>query len=261
MPALLRSYRGFSAVVVALALTTTASAQPADDPIAASNRMTDPWVAPKPVLTPVEAPWLTPAEPKGKAMLTRITTPVVEPRVTETPAAPPAVVWSTPVRRPIESAMPMPERPMMPCEPFVASPTPKPTTALAQGEPPPCTESVALEKPVAVIQASGEQPASRTEVIRFVDDARPATSDRSEVMAMIRRGGGARARVSDVRAAVEQVCHGRVLECQTEVAGEMQLRVVLTVRSTDDWEGLYERLELLPDIGEYGLLLQVHVKK
>jgi hypothetical protein len=261
MAVVLRSLakRRVTAVLAAIAFVPAAAAQPGDDPIAASNRMTDPWVAPKPVVTPVEAPWLVPAEPKGKLLLQRITAKPAEEA--------PAVIWEAPVRRPLEPTMPVPDRPMMPCEPvFVAAPTPRacdPSKMPLPRPRPMCPGDVTLDPPVAVVTASAEEPApAHVKSIRFLEE--PSSSPRREdtvIMAMIRRGGTTAARVSDVRSALERVCHGSTIDCQTEVAGERQIRVVLTVPTAAEWDGLFERLQQLSDLGEYGLVIEVHVKK
>jgi hypothetical protein len=80
-------------------------------------------------------------------------------------------------------------------------------------------------------------------------------------MAVVRRGGAANGSAADIRAAVERVCRGKVVTCQTEVAGERQVRVMLTVHSAADWQRLYDRMQNLPELGEYGLLFQVRVEK
>ena len=171
---------------------------------------------------------------------------------------------------------------MMPCEPLVASPPAKPMAALSPAGPLPpprplCPDDVTLEepvvvtlpaavpvaKPLAVVPAAAEEPAPRkVSTIRFIDESpMPPANATPIILAVIRRSGATTARVSEVRAAVEHVCHGRAVDCQAEVAGEKQLRVTLTVGSAADWADLYERLEQLPDIGEYGLLFEVHVKR
>jgi hypothetical protein len=260
MPAVLRSWtnRGVSTALVAFAVTAAAGAQPADDPIAASNRMTDPWVAPRPVVTRVEAPWLVPTESKGKILLERITSKPVDEE--------PAVNWAAPIRKPLEPTMPVPDRPMMPCEPvFVAATNPHLCGSGSQPLPPPrpmCPADVSLAPPVEVVPASAEEPAPRgVPAIRFVDETPSSPRDDAAVMAMIRRGGARTARVSDIRSAVERVCHGTTIDCQTEVAGERQIGVVLTVRSVVEWDCLYERLQQLSDLGDYGLMVEVRVKK
>src|SRR5437879_6333172 len=86
--------------VVGLGLTAPAAAQPPADPIAASNRLTDPWVAPKQIALPAEGP------------VTRVAHP--------SPEANTPVTWSAPTRRPITPILPTPERPMMACEPTAA---------------------------------------------------------------------------------------------------------------------------------------------
>lgn len=79
-------------------------------------------------------------------------------------------------------------------------------------------------------------------------------------MAIIRRSGAAAGTAADIRAAVERVCRGKSVACQTEVAGERQVRVLLTVHTAADWQRLYERMQNLPELGEYGLLFQVQVE-
>ena len=72
MPSVLRSLanRGLWAGLTGLMLTAPTAAQPPDDPIAASNRLSDPWVAPRQV-TPIEAPKPSISEPRAKAPVLR----------------------------------------------------------------------------------------------------------------------------------------------------------------------------------------------
>jgi hypothetical protein len=85
--------------------------------------------------------------------------------------------------------------------------------------------------------------------------------DETTLMAVIRRGGAATGNATDIRAAVERICRGKVAACQTEVAGERQVRVMLTVHTAADWQRLYERMQNLAELGEYGLLFQVRVEQ
>jgi hypothetical protein len=97
---------------------------------------------------------------------------------------------------------------------------------------------------------------------RFLDDppsAKPPADD-TILMAVIRRGGPAAGTAADIRKAVEATCK-KAVDCQTEVAGERQLRVLLTVRSVEEWQRFYARLQELSDLGEYGLLFQVRIEK
>jgi hypothetical protein len=97
---------------------------------------------------------------------------------------------------------------------------------------------------------------------RFLDDPPPATpaADDSVIMAVLRRGGPTAGTAADIRKAVEATCK-KAVDCQTEVAGERQVRVLLTVRSVEEWQRFYARLQELADLGEYGLLFQVRIEK
>jgi hypothetical protein len=98
---------------------------------------------------------------------------------------------------------------------------------------------------------------------RFLDDPGPPkpAGDGEVIMAVIRRVGSPGVGVSGLRKTVETACRAKAVECQTEVADERQVRVMLTVRSKADWEHLYTRLQDLADMGEFGLLFQVRVEK
>jgi hypothetical protein len=202
--------------VAGFGLAIPAVAQPLDDPIAASNRLSDPWVAPKQVpVADNTSPF--PTGPRVRIQQTQV--------VQSTP-----VTWSAPGRRPIAPIMPTPERPMMPCEP-VATPDDDP------------------------------QPPKVTTIHVLDEGASKPENDDAAIVAVIRRSGAATGGSADVRAAVERVCHNKFVDCRTEVAGERQLRVLLTVHSTTEWQRLYERMQNLPQLGEYGLLFQVHIDK
>lgn len=285
MPVMLRllAGRGIWAGVAGLALAAPVSAQPPDDPIAASNRLIDPWVAPGVRLTAADAPWLVPAPepqplppaPSGKAMLARITSqmPTSGPQA----AAPAPVTWSAPSRRPVASVLPTSTRPMIPCEPtFIAPvaapamepPLPPPRALTREdGEQQAATPVPPVPPPPPVpstpsVPAPEEDPPPRTVTsIRFLDDPPPPAVDETTLMAVIRRGGAATGNATDIRAAVERICRGKVAACQTEVAGERQVRVMLTVHTAADWQRLYERMQNLAELGEYGLLFQVRVEQ
>jgi hypothetical protein len=287
MPVVLRllAGRGIWAGVAGLALAAPASAQPPDDPIAASNRLIDPWVAPGVRLTAADAPWLVPAAepqplppgPPGKALLSRITSqmPANGPQA----AAPAPVTWSAPVRRPVASVLPTSTRPMIPCEPAVIAPVAAPlmeaplpppraltpedgeqqTATPAPPAPPPLPPPPAAAPTPSVPEE--DPPPRPVTSIRFLDDPPPPAVDETTLMAIIRRGGTATGNAADIRAAVERICRGKVAACQTEIAGERQVRVMLTVHTAADWQRLYERMQNLAELGEYGLLFQVRVEK
>ena len=272
MPSRLRTLgnRGLWAGLTGLVLTVPAAARPSDDPIAASNRLSDPWVAPRQLPEPAQTPWLPTSGPPGKALLSRIVSPPPE-------EAPPAVVsWIAPVRRPLTPGMPIPDRPMMPCEPVptepraadVACPPIPPEPPLSRMEPLPPPRPMTPEDlpppPILTTAAVPEEEPQPRKVttIRFLDDSPPKpAADDAVIMAMIRRGGAPTGTAADIRAAVEKACHNKATACQTEVAGERQVRVLLTVRSTAEWQKLYERLQELPELGEYGLIFQVKIEK
>jgi hypothetical protein len=295
--------------VAGLALAAPAAAQPPEDPIAASNRMIDPWVAPKAPIMEAEGQWKVPsaAEPAGKALLARIKsqaatqapTPTPAPTViaptqgtpptptitAATPALPPApampiepaastipdpapVSWSAPPRKPITNILPTSDRPMIPCEPVAAAPPKPPVDPPAERLPPPTP--LKPETPPAPPQPStmkatppdDDPPARTVTTIRFLDEpaAKPPADDDNLILAIVRRGGSTTGTAADIRTAVEKTCNGKA-ECQTEVCGERQVRVMLTVKNQADWDKLFERMQNLPELGEYGLLFQVRVEK
>lgn len=298
MPGVLRSLtsRGLRAGAVGLAL---AAGQPlgrvaADgpelptDPIAESNRMTDPFHRPPVIqLMAADAPWLTPGTPAplpaGPPAPQRLE-PL--PPASLPPQPPPvsmSVNWSAPGRRPVIAApLPTSDRPMIPCEAVVAPPPPPPVVlAPPRMEPPPATPATEVlppPRPVVAEPATPPAPAKPTltaapdddfrpartvTTCRFLDEAAPPpkpVADDDVILAIVRRGGPATGTVAEVRKAVEAACR-KAVKCQTEVAGERQVRVLLTVRSLADWQRLYAHLQELPDLGEYGLLFQVRVEK
>src|SRR5204863_3848609 len=78
---------------------------------------------------------------------------------------------------------------------------------------------------------------------RFLDAPAPPkpAADGEVIMAVIRRAGSANAGVAGLRKTVETACRAKAVDCQTEVADERQVRVLLTVRSHADWQQLYAR--------------------
>jgi hypothetical protein len=288
MPGVLRSLaeRSLWAGAVGLALAGPAAADGPEvptDPIAESNRLTDPFHRPPVIqLMAADAPWLTPAA-RGPAPLPAATT-VQRPPEPLPPQPPPvsmSVNWSAPARRPMVAApLPTSERPMIPCEPLAPppppvafapprmeppsmppAPEPLPPPRLAPPAPPPPTSA---KRPVMTAAPDDDFHAPRpVTTCRFLDDVGPPkpAADPVDIIAVIRRGGPATGSAVDVRKAVEAACRTKAVECQTEVAGERQVRVLLTVRSETDWQRLYARLQDLPDLGEYGLLFQVRVEK
>jgi hypothetical protein len=167
---------------------------------------------------------------------------------------------------------------MIPCDPVNVPKPPLVALAPPRMEPPaqgpvmlppprPLTPDAAPPAPSKPTLAAAEDddfPAPKPiTTCRFIDPptpAMPATED-AVIMAVIRSGGSPTGSVVDIRTAVETLCRKKAVECQTEVAGERQLRVMLTVKSSADWQRLYERLQSLPDLGEYGLVFQVKVEK
>jgi hypothetical protein len=253
----------------------------APDPIAASNRLTDPFHRPAVILlTAAEAPWLNP--PAGEPLAA----PPVPPHAVAPPPPPvqQPVTWSAPRRQPAPPPpLPTSDRPMMPCEPVAIAPPPPPLALAApRMEAPPAPEPLPPPRPLAPVEAPPPPPKAEPKpkpamtattdddfrapkpitTCRFLDDppaAKPAADD-TVMMAVLRRGGPAAGSAADIRKAVEATCK-KAVECQTEVAGERQVRVMLTVRSMDDWHRFYARLQDLSDLGEYGLLFQVRVEK
>jgi hypothetical protein len=290
MPRVLRSLTGraLGAGMLGLTLAANAAAQPPADPIATSNRLTERWNAPGIKQVSEEVPWLPlpndpkpmPSAPRGKALLERITTPVPATAVTPPPPAStsPPITWSIPSHRPITSIMPTSDRPMMPCEmavtppvsvpapmpPRCPQPPPRPLTP-GEGEPQSSIPSPPAPPPsVAPTMTSTDDdpPAKMATTVRFIDEPalKPPVDD-TILMAVIRRGGAPTGSAADIRTAVERVCRNKVVECQTEVAGERQVRVALTVHTADDWQRLYDRMQSLSELGEYGLLFEVKVEK
>jgi hypothetical protein len=277
MPGVLRSLtgRGVWTGVVGLALAAPAAGQEPDapaDPIAASNRMTDAFHRPAAVvLMAADAPWLM--SPAGE----QAAAPAPVPLRT---AVPMPVIWSAPPRAPRAAApLPTSNRPMIPCEPV--GPPPVVLAPRMEAPPlPPAPEPLPPPRPLApepappppppppqpTMTAAPEVELSAPKPVttcRFLDDPAPAKppADDAVIMAIIRRGGAATGSAADVRKAVEMACRTKAVECQTEVAGERQVRVLLTVKSAADWQRVYDRMQELPNLGEYGLLFQVRVEK
>jgi hypothetical protein len=306
MPCVLRSLtgRGVWAGMLGLALAAPVSAQDGPelppDPIAASNRMTDPFHRPAVIqLTAADAPWLPPeASPPAPMPISPPPAPMPKgPPPASMPVAPPPppqivmppqptismpVTWMAPARKPfIGSPLPTSDRPMIPCEPVNVPPPPLVALAPPRMEPPaqetqilPSPRPLTPEAPPPAPQpkpqptmtaaADDEWPAPKPiTTCRFIDapiPARPAAED-AVIMAVIRRGGNPNGTAVDICTAVEAICRKKAVECQTEVAGERQVRVMLTVKSSADWQLLYGRLQDLPELGEYGLVFQVKVEK
>jgi hypothetical protein len=294
MPGVLWSLakQGGWAGVVGLALGAPAVAQPPDDPIATSNRLAELLTAPGDQQIDAAVPWLTPAPvepqplPAGKALLARLRGPAA---TTVTTVAPAQVIWSAPGRRPpIISTMPTSDRPMLPCEPVIEQvaavlepigplpPPPPPPPMLARPgvdarspeplPPPPALDPVPVSPPpqsTVTATPDADPPTRQITTIRFVDvtPAPKPPADDAVITAVIRRGGESSGSATDLRAAVEKVCKGKAVEWQTEVADERQVRVTLTVRSAADWEGLYDRMQNLTELGAYGLIFQVRVQR
>jgi hypothetical protein len=171
---------------------------------------------------------------------------------------------------------------MMPCEPAAVAPPPvapkmvappplpkaaHPLEALPPSPPIPEDDAEPQSAgppapPAPPAAAEDDPPVKPVTTIRFLDETEPpAKDDDTVMMAVVRRGGSTTGTAADIRAAVDRVCHGKVVACQTEVAGERQVRVTLTVHTVADWQKLYERLQRLPELGEYGLLIEARTEK
>ncbi|HEY1379570.1 MAG TPA: hypothetical protein VGF55_22390 [Gemmataceae bacterium] len=280
MPGVLRSLagRGVWAGVVAAALAPRAAAQGPelpDDPIAASNRLTAlPGPPPEIRLTAAEVPWLVPSADEPPPLPAAPQALAAAPLPPGPPPVPMAVTWSAPPHRPAGLVMrptPLPtsDRPLLPCEP-IAPPTMTPPAApLPPPKPqPPGDPHAGIPPPPAQptmrAAADDDPPAKPVSTCRFLDEPvqwKPAAADDGgAILAVVRRGGIATGSAGDIRAAVEKLCRSKAVECQTEVAGERQVRVLLTVSSPADWQRLYNRLQEMPELGEYGLVFQVRVK-
>lgn len=226
--------------------------QPAMDPIAESNRLTHSSRSPMLESPTLEAPWLMPSASH-----------VPPPPRLQTPASPAAgrttisipVTWTSPQRQsPVQSRLPTSDRPMIPCEPC-EPPPPAPVCEQPNFEIPTPVEVLKCT-PVAPVAA----PVQSVSMCRFADLPNLKKPEPDAIIAVIRRGGSPVGSASEIRKAVETVCQDRVVDCQTEIAGERQVRVMMTVRSLADWQQLYAGLQELNELGEYGLVFQVRIK-
>jgi hypothetical protein len=99
---------------------------------------------------------------------------------------------------------------------------------------------------------------------RFVEEpTKPAPADDAVIFAVIRRTADPAAATADaavVRRAIEDACRATARECQTEVTGDRQVRVLLAVRAAQDWRALFGCLQELPELGSYGVVFQVRVR-
>jgi hypothetical protein len=214
------------------------------NPIASSNRLT---AAPRPPEPPAVVPAPAPVlAPTGGPVPGRASLSVPPPP----PAGPmPSIHWTAPNRRPVESALPVPDRPMFPCE---LSPSPSPVVKA-----PPAAGPAAVEP--------ARPPTPSNTACRFVDDApaKPAAADDPTIFAAVRGAtasstGGANAEA--LRQAVEAACGAAATDIRAEVVGLNQVRVTLTVRSQAEWQTLYAHLQSLPELGDHGILCRVRVK-
>jgi hypothetical protein len=84
------------------------------------------------------------------------------------------------------------------------------------------------------------------------------------IFAAIRGACGAPTAPTDseaLRKTVEGICRAAaVTEVQTEMAGDKQVRVTLTLHSQAEWQTLYAQMQSLPELGDHGILFRVHVK-
>lgn len=226
--------------------------QPAIDPIAESNRLTNSSRASILESPTLEAPWLMPSASRVPPP-PHLQTPV-SPAVGRTVISIP-VTWTAPQRQsPIQNRLPTSDRPMIPCEPC---------------EPPPpapvCEQpKIEIPTPVEVLKCTPVAPAvapvQSVSMCRFADLPNPKKPEPDSIIAVVRRGGSPVGNVAEIRKAVEIACQNRVEDCQTEVAGERQVRVMMTVRTLEEWQQLYAGLQDLPELGEYGLVFQVRIK-
>jgi hypothetical protein len=170
------------------------------------------------------------------------------------PPAPQAVTWTAPAKRPPTAAvLPTSDRPLVPCEP---APPPPPA-------PPPHRDEWATPK--AQLTATPEPMLTAPQPLptcRFADPPPPARDDGPVLLAVVRRDGGAvgAADTAVVRRAIEETCRTTARACQTEVTGDRQVRVLLTVQTERDWQMLFERLQALAELGNHGVVFQVRVR-
>jgi hypothetical protein len=154
------------------------------------------------------------------------------------PAPPPAAVVAAP---PAVPPLPVPPPPEVP-----------------KADPPPPKVTM-----TAAPDASLPAPRPLT-TCRFADPAPPPPADDPVIFAVVRRDGGAAAGTTAgpavVQRAIEDLCRTAARECQTEVTGERQVRVRLTVRAAADWQALYGRLQMLAELGNYGVVFQVRIR-
>ncbi|MFO0807668.1 MAG: hypothetical protein U0746_03510 [Gemmataceae bacterium] len=179
--------------------------------------------------------------------------PVVTPPVPAV-VVPRPVNWSAPRAAVLGSALPVSERPMVPCDlntPATPTPAKSVTTTTAKINAGPPAPAVPAVKPLATCQlcAPGE--------------TRP-TPPADVTYAVVRRDGGAPLRPTDatrLRQAVIAACRDVGGEVETQELPDKQVKVAVAVRSPRDWSLLYARLQGLPELGDYGLAVQARIKK
>ncbi len=203
------------------------------------------YAPPKPVVVvpPVPRPVVMAAPPIAAR------TPVALPPTTAVMAPPPPVVWSAPRGERFVGGLPVSERPMVPCEPV--SPPPE------RPRPPVTTTTAKL--------TAAAEPAKPLATCRMCEpgDAKPAVVD-DTISAVVRRAGTAPVRPTDpvaLRRAVAAACHEVSGTVETQDLGDKQVKVAVSVPSAREWALLYARLQGLPELGDYGLVVQVRVGK
>jgi hypothetical protein len=211
---------------------------------------------PRPDLAPPTAYWTNPIASSNR-LATRPTAnaAVPVPRATPTNLPPPrplTVNWVAPARRPNPptNPLPAPNRPLMTCAETPRSAVKSDAPTL----PPP--------RPAPITMTPANPPPPRPLGCRFAE-ARPARRDDAVIYAAVRGAWGAPAdgtSAEALRQAVDTVCRAAGAEVRAAVVGDRQVKVELTVRSRNDWQLLYARLQGLPELGDQAMLFRVSVR-
>lgn len=233
-----------------IALPGAASVTAYAPPPAPKPVVVAPPVAP-PAARPVVAAPVVAAPPAPRpAVAPLVRPPVAPPPTTAVMAPPPPVTWSAPRSGRVESGLPPIERPMVPCEPAnVSSP-----------EPPRPGVTTSAAKLTATPEAVKPLPTCR---LCDPGDAKPSAAN-DAIFAVVRRAGGAPVRPTDsdeLRRAVAAACREFGGSVEIQDLGDKQIKVTVGVPSTRDWALLYARLQGLPELGDYGLVVRVTVGK
>jgi hypothetical protein len=241
-------------------------------------------LAPQPAPVPAAPPAMLRGTVTGPATVTSYAPPSAGRAVVSSPLPPPpsplSANWSPPARRPAPDAstLPVPERPLVPCEET-------PVAAAKASTPSPAPETLTVPPsaaPAEAGRAAGPKPAPAPpppapeaakppakprplSSCRFTDSkpSAPAKADENVIFAAVRGAWGAPAGAGGAEAlkrAVEDVCRAAsARDVLVEVVGERQVRAALTVYSPTEWQLLYARMQSLPELGDQGIVFRVRV--